>query len=83
MMRPPNLFSRRLCVRLQTLFNHTVLADLFALPFPHHFDLGTELTENQCQSVYLCLCVYVSLSVCLILYVCLPDAHEPLFSASS
>ena len=41
--RPQNLFPPQTCsrlattltVRVQTLFNHTVLADLFATPFPH------------------------------------------------
>ena len=41
--RPQNLFPPQTCsrlaitltVRVQTLFNHTVLADLFAMPFPH------------------------------------------------
>ena len=37
---PTAALQPRLCVRLQTLFNHTVLANLFALPFPHHFRPG-------------------------------------------
>ena len=60
------------CTRCETLLNNTFLrthAPFRSLTFL--LSLGTELTENQCQSVY------VSLSVCL------SDAQEHPCSASS
>ena len=52
-----------LALAVKLWLNNTVFADPFTLRFfTFLLDLGTELTENQCQSVCVFVCCLLSLS---------------------